>query len=230
MKSFRPSGFSLIEVLIAIVVLAVLAILGVSAMQGISSRRDAAVCQSNLRQVYLLLQAYLADHSGHFPPAAVDISEEGDRTLHWKRAILPYMGKDAGGSGTDADVFHTGLVCPAMNRDPRAKRNYSGLCNFALTEMVSDPAAPLQRGIPMTRIRKPSRFLLMTESSFRTDALPRESIKPKDFNSYNAQWNYHDRRYQHLLFADGHIEVFPGARRLIMSPYMVNQPQDVWTP
>jgi len=228
MKSPRSPGFSLIELLVTVAIVSVLATLAVTAMQGISRRRDVQVCQNNLRQVYVLLQAYIADHAGRFPPAISD--SPGDITLHWRRAILPYMGKRPGGSGVTADVFDSGLVCPAMARDPRAEPAFKRLCNFGVNANVGDPAAPLERGIPLASIRKPSRFFLATESSFGGSAIPREAIRPKDFNTYSNQWNYHDQRFQNVLFADGHIEFFENARRLIMAPYAVGKAEDLWTP
>lgn len=229
MKLSPTSGFSLTELLIVVAVVAVLSVLTFGAMQGLADRRDVQICQNNLRQVYTLLHTYTADHAGRFPPALSDAY--GDVTRHWRRAILPYMGLKATGEGPGADVFNTGLVCPAMNRSPLASPEFSRICNFGLNENISDPDAPLERGIPVARIRKPSRFFLATESVFANHGLPREAIKPKDFNTFATRWNYHqNNRYQSVLFGDGHIEFFPNVRRLIMTPYAVGKPEDVWTP
>ncbi len=229
MKLSRSSGFSLLELLLAVAVIAVLASLIFSGMQGISERREEQVCMSNLRQVYVLLQAYVGDHGGRLPPASSDV--DNDVTLHWRRAILPYMNLKAGGSGLNADVFRSHLICPTMNRSPRAEKSFAGLSNFGVNVNIGDPVAPLKRGIPMASIRNPARFFLATESIFKNDGLPRESIQPKDFNTYAKEWGYHRKsQSQHVLYGDGHIVQFENIRRLIMTPFAVGKKEDVWTP
>lgn len=229
MKLSRLPGFTILELLVAVTVLAVLISLVVTGIEGASQRRDEQVCLSNLRQIYVLLQSYAADNGGRLPPASSDV--DNDVTLHWRRAILPYMNMRAGGNGPDADVFHSNLVCPTMNRSPRADASFAGLCNFGVNEKIGDPAAPLKRGIPLASIRNPSRFFLATETTFKSSALPRESIQPKDFNTYANEWGYHRKgKSQNVLYGDGHIELFENIRRLIMDPRAVGKKEDVWTP
>lgn len=231
-KNLRPllsAGFSLTELLLAIGIASILAVIAFATMRGISERRDTQICNSNLRQLYLLLQAYSADQGGRLPPPHSNVS--GDITLHWRRALLPYMGKKATGSGTASDLFNTNLVCPTMNRSDLAVPAFRGLCNFGVNERTANPNAPQQRGIHVASIRNPSRFFLATESIIISEGLPKESIKPKDFDTYASRWNYHrNGRYQNVLFADGHIEFFENALRLVSTPYAEGDIEDVWTP
>ncbi|MCX7705110.1 MAG: DUF1559 domain-containing protein [bacterium] len=53
-----------------------------------------AVCLSNLRQLGMACLLYEADH-GYFPPEGADSQPTAQVYGHsWKRAILPYIGKD----------------------------------------------------------------------------------------------------------------------------------------
>lgn len=66
------SGFTIVELLIVIVVIAILAAVSVVAYTGIQSRAKDTVRQSDIRQVYKLIEAYYAVH-GNYPITAPDI-------------------------------------------------------------------------------------------------------------------------------------------------------------
>lgn len=225
----KASGFSLVELLVLVAVVATVTTLALSAMKGLGDQRDIRICSSQLRSVYQLIQTYVADHNGRLPPTSAE--PNGDVTLHWRRAILPYMGLSAEGSGLQADVFKSNLVCPAFNRRPGLRESYKGICSFGLNTYLSDPDDPKKRGIPVSRIRQPSKLFFATETILTAAGLPKEEIAPRDFTLEPTQWGTHrNRLFQNVMFADGHIELFEDVSRLRRIPYGVGRAEDVWTP
>ncbi|HWL51302.1 MAG TPA: prepilin-type N-terminal cleavage/methylation domain-containing protein [Chthoniobacteraceae bacterium] len=225
----KASGFTLVELLVSLAVAATVVALALFGMRGLGEQRDARVCASHLRQVYLLVQSFVADHNGRFPPISADPT--GDVTLHWRRAILPYMGLDPGGSGMDMDVYKSKLICPSFSRREDLKEAFKGICSFGLNTYLADPAEPKKRGIPVSSIRRPAGLFFATETIISPNGLPKEAITPIDINGNPTQWGRHrDRAFQNVMFADGHIEFFEDVTRLKKIPYGVGREQDVWTP
>ncbi|MFA6045394.1 MAG: type II secretion system protein [Phycisphaerales bacterium] len=66
-KRLTQPGFTLLEVLICIAVIAVLLALTLPALKAARSSAERAVCGSNLRQLNLGWQGYLAEHKEQFP-------------------------------------------------------------------------------------------------------------------------------------------------------------------
>ncbi|MBW7908167.1 MAG: type II secretion system protein [Kiritimatiellae bacterium] len=104
-------GFTLIELLAVMSVLAIVSTLSIPAWTRARSKARAAVCASNLRQMYTAYMSYLSDHDGELFPFLEQTSEgrlwywgleraaggaEGNREIDRSRARLaPYM---AGGT------------------------------------------------------------------------------------------------------------------------------------
>ncbi|MEA3366816.1 MAG: prepilin-type N-terminal cleavage/methylation domain-containing protein [Planctomycetota bacterium] len=122
-RSSRPRGFTLVELLITVAIIGVLAAMIAPALAGALREADRVVCASNLRQVGLALRTYLKDHDGwcfalYDPPGPDDTGRtwyfgwepngspargEGNRILDRSKAKLaPYLGDTEG------------LACPAV--------------------------------------------------------------------------------------------------------------------
>jgi prepilin-type N-terminal cleavage/methylation domain-containing protein/prepilin-type processing-associated H-X9-DG protein len=63
----KIQSFTLVEVLIAIAIIAVLSAIAVPAASAISARAKSASCLSNLRQIGIALQSYLAESDMQMP-------------------------------------------------------------------------------------------------------------------------------------------------------------------
>ena len=73
--SKRAYGFTIVELLIVIVVIAILASVSILAYTGIQSRARDTARQSDINQVYKLIELYRAEHGTY--PATATVSEMG---------------------------------------------------------------------------------------------------------------------------------------------------------
>ncbi len=63
-------AFTLVEILVVVVIISLLLALSLPALRRVREQGDEIVCQSNLRQLAIMLQTYTNDHDGLFPRAA----------------------------------------------------------------------------------------------------------------------------------------------------------------
>jgi prepilin-type N-terminal cleavage/methylation domain-containing protein/prepilin-type processing-associated H-X9-DG protein len=116
----RSAGFTIIELLVALVIVAILAALSINLTKSARSVAHQASCASNLRQLGTAVRLYLNDHDNHFPPY-VEKTREG---------TIWYFGRETGGGGSEGEreldreagplypyIQQTGSieVCPAFN-------------------------------------------------------------------------------------------------------------------
>jgi general secretion pathway protein G len=70
-------GFTIVELLIVIVVIAILAAITVVAYTGISNRAYEASVQSDLRQDFVQMRLWKAEHNGTYPGNTTQLAEVG---------------------------------------------------------------------------------------------------------------------------------------------------------
>lgn len=84
-----PSGFTVVELLVVIVLVAVLASLLFPFVGRIKNKADSAGCMSNLRQLTSAAMLYSSDSNGDLP-----MPTESDGVLAWPDTLAPYIGKE----------------------------------------------------------------------------------------------------------------------------------------
>lgn len=77
------TGFTLVELLVAIAILSVLAALLLPALSKARRQAKAVTCANNLRQLYLANTMYADEHGGKYCPAAPDINEGFGGRIRW---------------------------------------------------------------------------------------------------------------------------------------------------
>jgi prepilin-type N-terminal cleavage/methylation domain-containing protein len=107
MRAAVRSGFSLIELLVVIAVIAVLVSLVLPALGGARESGRAAVCLSNLRQVFVASRAYADENRGVSPA----IGQPYAAPPNWALVVQQSAGL-AGGTASDLYAAGSVLVCP----------------------------------------------------------------------------------------------------------------------
>lgn len=67
MKHFTQKGFTIVELLIVIVVIGILAAISIVAFSGVQDRSRDARTQSDIKNVYTIVEKYAADNDGVYP-------------------------------------------------------------------------------------------------------------------------------------------------------------------
>lgn len=94
-RGFRRSdgrGFSLIELLVVVSIIALLIALLLPALGSARAAARAMVCQSNLKQIGILQQAYAQEHRGYFTPAAA-IGAQWGKGFYGDNIKSPWAGR-----------------------------------------------------------------------------------------------------------------------------------------
>jgi prepilin-type N-terminal cleavage/methylation domain-containing protein len=79
----EKKGFSLIELLVAVSVISLLMAILVPVLATARSQACGAICQSNLRQLFLANTGYTLENDGYYVPAAADIMSEKGGKWRW---------------------------------------------------------------------------------------------------------------------------------------------------
>lgn len=115
-------GFTLLELLSAIVVLAILVTLLLPAAEGLRGKAERAGCNSNLRGLYAAANAYMQDKQ-QWPQVSMKEIRSPSFALAWIKAFEPYQ------------ITRKNWVCPGIQRqmknpdlydDKNARVDYTG--------------------------------------------------------------------------------------------------------
>lgn len=79
----KRKGFSLVELLVAVSVISLLMAILVPVLATARSQAYGAICQSNLRQLFLAGTGYSIENDGYYVPAAPDIYSENGGKHRW---------------------------------------------------------------------------------------------------------------------------------------------------
>jgi len=210
-QSARRQGFTLVELLVCIAIISVLAICAFSVQQKVTRSARSTQCASNLRQIYTMMQLYMGDHNGSFPPAnswnAPNGPSGGDWTGLWyspnKQANKENVGLAVYAGGQNA--LHKIVVCPENRSSTIAPTMYNPvgypyIVNYFI--MVPHGTSPAVR---FSAVLRSTATILMVDSG--TGQTP--NIKWNlGFNSTSAVSAYVENRHQgrlNALWTDGHV-------------------------
>ena len=206
-------GFTLVELLVTITIVALLTVFSMAALQkGVRSSKEACSL-SNLRQLGVVIQTYVADR-GYYPPATDGIDFRG----YWADSISVYLGLDSWWGSNMPDIVDS----PAKTIPTAAKwRAYIANPNV-MPDMLWGAGKP----VPTPRVQRPAETILLADGVQNQDGWVQSHIWdiPQIYDSNPANANQpipmqpnlddgsarirfpHGRGTSHVLFADGHAE------------------------
>ena len=213
-------GFTLIELLVVIAIIAILASLLLPAMARAKAQSLKVNCMSNQRQIGFAFHMYTDDNREFYPlhdgwgatggkcwtnaTVAGNSANYGGRVAETNRPLNKYIGA--------VETFR----CPADRGDalnPQAKSCYLGWGNsylvqwsgdsFGVKKVTADIRAPAN--VDQGRPNKTSDFSVAPTKKIIQGDWPWHANRGT--TDKRTIWhNYMGRRYENMLFADGHIE------------------------
>lgn len=109
--TFHRRGFTFIELLVVVSIIAVLMAILMPVIGMVRSVARSAVCQSNMRQLYMGVQAFGEDHDGEL------ICMSGGNVWRWFRDIMPYLTHNPGSWNDNPSIVAEVMSvsrCPAF--------------------------------------------------------------------------------------------------------------------
>lgn len=209
-------GFTLVELLVVTAVLGILVALMIPSYNGIVSRSHLGKCASNLRQIGVATQMYIAENDNTIYPDA-RLTPNGQANLpsdmlgRWIGAVSEALGHSTSIppspdiQGKPLDI----LICPA-DKTRGGWKNLGGVNGIS-----GDPNAEgikahsylpnrLVLGRKVTEITRPSRTIIFTDYGWAQ--LGTRAIYPHSnpwMANFPTQWH---NGVVNCLFVDGHVE------------------------
>ncbi len=107
-------AFTLIELLVVIAIIGILAAMLLPALGKARERGRAALCVSNMRQVFLALRLYMDDQNGYLPEASN--GDSGTSAVEWTKTLGPYLGHSTNVTASGATASASAaFVCPTAS-------------------------------------------------------------------------------------------------------------------
>ena len=162
----RNKGFTLIELLVVIAIIAILAAILFPVFIRAKQRASVASCQSNLRQCGSAISAYANDWNGVLPLAhrGPEWSADPNVGAYWGYTIRKYL------ASKKEVIYCPSVPAKFLNLLDQNFRYYQAPTigmNVALGVgfSVGDPVPPGIPATPIDRVRRPSRTIMLGDSS-----------------------------------------------------------------
>lgn len=184
----NPTGFTLVELLVAVAVVALLSAFALAAAGGATERAKAMQCLQSIRTVGAAVQMYAGDNNGRLPASSHSRGADGS-SLSWTNSLATYLGTNFIGR------------CPGVS-EHRARITYGW--NDFLTDAKG-------AGVALALCRSPSATLALgelatnqTSEHFHFRGASRGRVTPSLFRAMvNVECHGAGANY---LFVDGHAE------------------------
>jgi prepilin-type N-terminal cleavage/methylation domain-containing protein len=181
----KRKGFSLIELLVAVSVISLLMAVLVPVLATVRSQACGAICQSNLRQLFLANTGYTLENDGYYVPAAPDIYSENGGKHRWhgvrdsadkpfdprRGPLVGYLadgkvkkcpeGADFAQGGSWEENFEQGCGGYGYNRTYLGSRDWEGR-QFTTIEQMEMAGWETTR---TAEVGKPSETLMFTDTA-----------------------------------------------------------------
>jgi len=196
------AGFTILELLIAVVVIALLATLVFASGRYVSARANSAASAQNLRQWGAALPLYAAENNGAMPRRGQGVQPLGqiNRPQDWFNALPPYMGlpsyQELVAKGEKPQPGeHSIFICPGANK-PDVDTTAANFMGYGMNMNLSPWNIPTPTMI--TEVTHPAVVVFMGESPGPYASLYPSAAKYSVIAPHAGRGN--------LLFVDGHVQ------------------------
>lgn len=220
-----PRGFTLIELLVSVSIIAMLMAMLVPGLMGARERARAAVCGSNIRQVFLANAGYAVENRDHLCPGASDFLENlhrwhGSRTdvgrpFDPRRGPLtPYLGAD--GTVKNCPSFHVDIALSDPRRFERGCGGY-GYNSVFVGTILRDVGYGFyaveedRTGVQTALIHRPGETVMFTDTAFLNELLIDYSFAEARFHPTTGgrpdpSIHFRHRGLASVAWCDGHTD------------------------
>ncbi len=211
-------AFTLIELLVVMAIIAILASLLLPSLARAASVARQSSCLSNVRQIGLAYQGFLADNSDHFPayvtertaPAGTPDTPEARAPYSYRQQLIAYIG-----AGTN--IFGCPVAPKWAAPQPGAWFNtdYGNNHNEANLPGASQQAWYLEHPdfgfnetVTVSALRRPSDFIMLGDAGRSDGTASRGGMYPQpwafDISSQARMLGRHPKGTANITYADGH--------------------------
>lgn len=197
----RPhrAGFTLVELLVVILIVGVIAAILIPVVGSVRETARKGTCMSNLRQLGVATQLYLADHANVMYPHNVNQGQ-----YFWRDFLRPYIPKVSAMEG-EGTRQRDALYCPDIlktrpNNDTQFR--YTGYGKNANLGRTEGSPGMCKR---ITSVYSPSEVVLFWDDAQETNS---DGGWPKSLSYWQGAWYQLAFRHHgkcHILFLDAHV-------------------------
>lgn len=212
-STWSKAGFSLVELLIAIVVVSVVLAFSYPAYRSVRASYQAVQCLRNMRTIHTAVFAFASDYNRKLPPPLgpqVEVDPRFNHNQYWyQQAYLaryivgpPDRKRDSQGKLKleEVNVFN----CPARDRNEEAAldKNDNPTASYLM------PSIFRQQDFILGNL-EPSRILLLEGRGAIVSHGQCKTAKVGSSDKSSRLRRYHQNKV-HVLYHDGHVEAYSG--------------------
>lgn len=240
-RTYQRVGFTLIELLVVISIISILISILLPALSKARASAHRIQCMANQRQIGVIVTTYATDYHDNYP----SVQRSSSPSTFWYTGIAPYIKSSLHPSFlVDFDKVPL-LRCPVQSIKLGSlihswwltKPNY-GMNNF-LGPNTAGVGLGTQNWVRQTEVRKPSGKLMVSEAGFNNSGVvvgldggwiwKSAYVRASYASGGQYTGGVHDAA-NNILWCDGHVATWIDVKQLSQSPYLANDPQNVWKP